>query len=146
MDANSPLKVCVHAVLSRNSLMGFSALVFRGADYCAVLPYGPQGSEAKVRQRMKDLPNSFWAAVFIAMACVLAGIAMFSPSKTDTTAVITMCASIITGAFGYIQGIKDGRNSVQVPLDTPTPSGTKTTVSVGTTSTAAPVEPPKEGL
>lgn len=91
---------------------------------------------------MKDYPNSFWAAVFIAMACVLAAFALVVHDKTDTTAVITMCASIITGAFGYIQGVKDGRNSVQVPLDQP-PTST-TTVSVGPTKPADPTQvPPK---
>jgi hypothetical protein len=78
---------------------------------------------------MKDLPNSFWAAVFIAIACCLAAFALVVHDKTDTTAVITMCASIITGAFGYIQGVKDGKNSVQVPLDGTNPP-TNTTVTV----------------
>ena len=84
---------------------------------------------------MKDLPNSFWASVFIAMACLLAAFALMAKDKTDTTAVITMCASIITGAFGYIQGVKDGRNSINVPQD-PTKA---TTVSVSSTTV-----PPKE--
>ena len=78
---------------------------------------------------MKDLPNSFWAAVFIVIACALAAFALVVKDKTDTTAVITMCASIITGAFGYIQGVKDGKNAVQVPLDN---QPNKTTVSVNT--------------
>jgi hypothetical protein len=98
---------------------------------------------------MKDLPNSFWAAVFIAMACILATIALVVHDKTDTTAVITMCASIITGAFGYIQGVKDGRNSVQVPLDqSPIGSPTTTTVSVTPTKAVTPdptQPPPKAG-
>lgn len=59
---------------------------------------------------MKDLSNSFWAAVFIVLACTLAVIALYSPNK-DTGAVITMASSIITGAFGYIQGHKDGANT-----------------------------------
>jgi len=78
---------------------------------------------------MKDLPNPFWAATFIIIACVLAGLALFAKDKTDTSAVITMASSIITGAFGYIQGVRDGKNSVQVPL---TPA-TSTTVSVDPT-------------
>ncbi len=59
---------------------------------------------------MKDYPQSFWASIFILFACVLAIVALYSPSK-ETSAVITMASSIITGAFGYIQGVKDGQNS-----------------------------------
>ena len=90
-----------------------------------------------MREFMRDLPNSFWAAVFIAMACVLAAFALTVHDKTDTTAVITMCASIITGAFGYIQGVKDGRNSVQVPLDQ-APQGGPTTTTVSVTPSLTP--------
>jgi hypothetical protein len=57
---------------------------------------------------MKDLPNSFYAAVFIGLACVLAVVALYAPGGSDKAAVITMASSIITGAFGYIQGHKDG--------------------------------------
>jgi hypothetical protein len=64
---------------------------------------------------MKELTNSFWAAVFILLACALAVVAMYSPAK-DHAAVITMASSIITGAFGYIQGHKDGSNSNQASL------------------------------
>ena len=59
---------------------------------------------------MKDLPNSFWASVFIALAATLLIVALFVPSK-DSPAVITAASSIITGAFGYIQGHKDGAAS-----------------------------------
>ena len=52
---------------------------------------------------MKELTNSFWAAVFILMASVLAVVALHS-TNTAAGAVITMASSIITGAFGYIQG------------------------------------------
>ena len=78
---------------------------------------------------MKDYPNSFWAAVFIILACALAVIALFSPTK-DTAAVITMASSIITGAFGYIQGVKDGQTSISVPSQ-PSPNSV-TTVTTGT--------------
>lgn len=92
---------------------------------------------------MKDLPNSFWAAVFISMACLLAAFALVVHDKTDTTAVITMCASIITGAFGYIQGVKDGRNAVQVPLDQ-APSGGPTTTTVSVTPSAPKPDPTQD--
>lgn len=74
---------------------------------------------------MKDMTNSAWAAVFILFACVLACVALFSHSS-NATSVITISSSIITGAFGYIQGKKDGENSLQVPMnpDSPTPSVT----------------------
>lgn len=76
---------------------------------------------------MKDLPNPFWAALFIGIACALAAVALFAHDKTDTSAVITMASSIITGAFGYIQGVRDGKNSVSVPLDPP--ASTQVTVN-----------------
>lgn len=64
---------------------------------------------------MKNMTNSAWAAVFIFLACVLACIALFSHSSAAGN-VITISSSIITGAFGYIQGKKDGDNS---PPDLP---------------------------
>ena len=74
---------------------------------------------------MKNMTNSAWAAVFILLACILACVALFSHSG-NATSVITISSSIITGAFGYIQGKKDGENSVQVPVnpDSPSPSVT----------------------
>lgn len=76
---------------------------------------------------MKNMTNSAWAAVFIFLACVLATVSLFSHSS-NSTSVITIASSIITGAFGYIQGKKDGENSVSIPVnpDSPSPS-----VSVG---------------
>lgn len=58
---------------------------------------------------MKDLPDSFWGAIFILLACGLAGLALHTNSK-DTAAVITMATGIVTGTFGYIVGKKDGQN------------------------------------
>ena len=72
---------------------------------------------------MKDLPNSAWACVFIFMACVMALVALYSHSP-NATSVITIGSSIITGAFGYIQGKQDGnRNSLPDP---PPPGSTAT--------------------
>jgi hypothetical protein len=49
---------------------------------------------------MKDFPDSFWAAMFILMASVLAVVALWSPHQAaGASAVITMASSIITGAF-----------------------------------------------
>lgn len=59
--------------------------------------------------------NSFWAAVFILWACVLAVIALYAPASAEKAAVITMASSIITGAFGYIQGRKDGADAATPP-------------------------------
>ena len=75
---------------------------------------------------MKDWPDSFWAAMFILLACGLAIVSLFAHSN-GAGAVITMASSIITGAFGYIQGKKAASaDSVTVP---PNP-GSSTTVSV----------------
>jgi hypothetical protein len=72
---------------------------------------------------MKNMTNSAWAAVFIALACGVAMVALFSKSE-NATSVITIASSIITGAFGYIQGKKDGpdNNSMQIPLNPGSPS------------------------
>lgn len=74
---------------------------------------------------MKDMTNSAWAAVFILLACVLACVALFSHSPAAAS-VITISSSIITGAFGYIQGKKDGENSLQVPMNPDSPPSTVT--------------------
>lgn len=58
---------------------------------------------------MKDWPNSFWATIFIVLAGILAVVALYSPAKANlSTEVLTLASSIVTGAFGYIQGHKDG--------------------------------------
>lgn len=69
---------------------------------------------------MKDLPNSAWAAIFIFLACLTAIIALFSHS-TGASSVITMADSIITGAFGYIQGVSAGKSSLQIPMNPDAP-------------------------
>ena len=67
---------------------------------------------------MKEFPNSFWAAIFMGMAAVLAVVALFAPMRENVTmAVVTMASSIITGAFGYIQGHKDGSNEANNPTN-----------------------------
>lgn len=86
---------------------------------------------------MKEWPDSFWAAIFILLACLLAIVSLFAHSN-GAGAVITMASSIITGAFGYIQGKKAGaEGSVQVP---PNP-GSSTTVSVVPTTPVPAVQP-----
>ena len=87
---------------------------------------------------MKDLPNSAWAALFIFMACVLAGIALFSHSS-NSTSVITISSSIITGAFGYIQGVAAGRNSLQIPMNPDSPPSTFTMTPPVAAQVAAPI-------
>lgn len=84
---------------------------------------------------MKDLPNAFWACSFIFIAFVLGVILLFAPSPENVKmGVLTMASSIVTGAFGYIQGRKDGADSVTVP---PNPTAS-TTVSVVPTPPADP--------
>lgn len=71
---------------------------------------------------MRDLPNPFWAALFVAMACTVGVVALFSGAGEHlTTAVLALSTNIITGAFAYIQGHKDGVNSTQQnpPPDNP---------------------------
>lgn len=81
---------------------------------------------------MKDLPNAFWAASFIAMAIIVAVIVLFSPSPENVKQnVLTLCSSVITGAFGYIQGKRDSSDSITVPPNTTA----TTTVSVNPTPT-----------
>lgn len=76
---------------------------------------------------MKNMTNSAWAAVFIFLACVLACVALFSKSG-NSTSVITISSSIITGAFGYIQGKKDGESAA---AGLPPNSSTSSTTTVG---------------
>jgi len=87
---------------------------------------------------MKDMTNSAWAAIFIFMACVLALVALFSRS-TNAVTVIAMGGNIITGAFGYIQGLDAGKKSLQVPMDSPTSSTTQVTVTPQVTDPNAPI-------
>jgi len=85
---------------------------------------------------VKDLPNPAWACIFIFLACVMAVIALFSHSA-NATSVITIGSSIITGAFGYIQGVSAGKNSLQVPMN---PDSPQSTVTV-TPQAASPIIP-----
>jgi hypothetical protein len=76
---------------------------------------------------VKNMTNSAWAAVFIFMACILACVSLFSHSS-NATSVITISSSIITGAFGYIQGKKDGES---VAAGLPPNSSVSSTTTVG---------------
>lgn len=82
---------------------------------------------------MKDLPNPFWALLFMALGCLLLMGCLFKIEVSTTTvmlgvimAVATAGTNLISGAFGYINGHKDGVASVT--SSSPTSS---TTVSVG---------------
>lgn len=66
---------------------------------------------------MKNMTNPAWAGLFILLACVLACVALFSHS-VNAASVITIGSSIITGAFGYIQGVARSDNK---PLGTDMP-------------------------
>lgn len=74
---------------------------------------------------MKDLPNPAWAAIFMLMACIMAESSLFSHSS-NATMVVTIASSIITGAFGFIQGVSAGKNSLQVPMNPDSPPSTVT--------------------
>lgn len=87
---------------------------------------------------MKNMTNSAWAAVFIVMACILACLCLFSKSP-NAASVLTICTSIITGAFGYIQGKADSKNSLP---DVPPNSSLQQTTSVQTPPNP-PLESPK---
>ena len=81
---------------------------------------------------MKDLPNPFWAGCFILMAVILAVVALLVPTQDNVTlAVVAIASNIVSGSLGFISGQLAARNSVQVPLDPATQTGT-TTVSVNT--------------
>jgi len=86
---------------------------------------------------MKDLPNPFWAMMFMVLGCILLMSVLFKLNTNTTTvmlgvlmAICTAGTSLISGAFGYINGHKDGVASVSVPSQ-PSP-GSSTTISVGT--------------
>ena len=90
---------------------------------------------------MKDLPNPFWAGVFILLAVILAVIALFVPTQANVTmAVVAIASNIISGSFGYISGHKDGAASISVPSQPS--SGASTLVTVG--DPTQPATPAKE--
>jgi len=85
---------------------------------------------------MKDLPNTFWAFLFMVLGCLLLFAVLIKVNASTTTvmlgvlmAITTAGSSLISGAFGYINGHKDGVASVSVPSQ-PSP-GSSTTISVG---------------
>jgi hypothetical protein len=89
---------------------------------------------------MKELPNPAWAAVFMFMACIMAESSLFSHSS-NATMVVTIASSIITGAFGFIQGVSVGKNSLQVPMNPDSPQSTVTvTPQAPVPTTSAPQE------
>lgn len=95
---------------------------------------------------MKDLPNPFWALLFIVLGCVLLLAVLVKINASTTTvmlgvlmAVATAGTSIIAGAFGYIQGQKAAEHSLQIPIN-PNPAS-QTTATVTSTNTANPTDP-----
>lgn len=73
---------------------------------------------------MKELPNPFWALMFMVIGCILLIAVLLKVTERTTQievgllmAVATAGSNIISGAFGYIQGRKDGESSVSVPTD-----------------------------
>jgi hypothetical protein len=86
---------------------------------------------------VKDLPNPFWAFLFACLGVVLLGIALLAANTAPLSvvmAVTTAGASLISGAFGYINGHKDGITSVSVP----TQPGVSAATTVTTGGDAAP--------
>jgi len=95
---------------------------------------------------MNKLPNPFWALLFMLLGCVLL-LAVLVKVTANTTqlelgvlmAVATAGTSIISGAFGYIQGRKESADSVNVPTN-PTSA---TRISVDPAPQAPQTEAPK---
>lgn len=87
---------------------------------------------------MKDLPNPFWALMFALLGSALIIAALYHSGAPIGVlmAVTTAGSSLISGAFGYINGHKDGANSVTVPLSPSTSAST--TVTVDPTMPATP--------
>jgi hypothetical protein len=100
---------------------------------------------------MKDWPNPFWALTFMLLGCVLLLAVLVKVNSNTTTlmlgvlmAIATAGTSLISGAFGYINGHKDGVASASVPgasvsvgMD-PIPSA-----SEGPNATINPIQPGK---
>jgi hypothetical protein len=85
---------------------------------------------------MKDLPNPFWAFLFMVLGCILLLAVLLKINGSTTTvmlgvlmAITTAGTSLISGAYGYINGHKDGALSVSVPSQ-PSP-GASTVATVG---------------
>lgn len=71
---------------------------------------------------MKDLPNAAWAAYFITVATVLVIVLLFAPSPENfKLAVLGFGSNVVTGAFAYIQGKRDGA-AAQDPTQTSNPT------------------------
>ena len=82
---------------------------------------------------MKDYPNPFWALCFMVLGCFLLFGVLFKVSVGTTTvmlgvlmAITTAGSNIISGAFGYINGVQAGKNSLQVPMNPDQPPSTIT--------------------
>lgn len=89
---------------------------------------------------MNHLPNPFWALCFMVLGCLLLFAVLVKLNANTTTvmlgvlmAIVTAGSNLISGAFGYINGHKDGVASVTTP---------NATLSVGTTqpSPSAPTQ------
>jgi hypothetical protein len=92
---------------------------------------------------MKDLPNPFWAFLFMLLGCLMLLAVLFKVTSSTSQlelgvlmAVATAGTSIISGAFGYIQGRKEGDpTGVNVPVNPDVASRT----TVETTTPGKPV-------
>ena len=80
---------------------------------------------------MKDLPNPFWALLFMVLGCVLLVVVLLKITANTTQieigilmAVATAGTNMITGAFGYIQGVSAPKNSMQIPMNPDSPPST----------------------
>lgn len=61
---------------------------------------------------MKDVPNAAFAGIFLFMALIIAICCLFSRADHNiVVAVLAVAGNIVTGAFAYIQGHKDGSAS-----------------------------------
>lgn len=65
---------------------------------------------------MSNLPNPFWALMFCVLGSILIIVVVFHPGNEQIAmASITVSASLISGAFGYINGHSAGVASVRIP-------------------------------
>lgn len=69
---------------------------------------------------MKELPNPFWALLFVAIGAALVGLALFHKTEAAVvTSVITVGSNIVAGAFGFVTGHAAGVSAASTFPDQP---------------------------
>lgn len=71
---------------------------------------------------MNKLPSAFWATIFIITAFSVVVVVLFCHAPDNVKQnVLTIASSVVTGAFGYIQGKRETSDSITIPTN-PTPT------------------------